>query len=281
MSSSDETESQSGRKKSMVASQDPQNLLSQNSAHKVGRKRIIDETKLDPEEAKLLEVKRAYNRECAAKARKKSRDMIAHLTQKLEEATNRETELQKDNEMMRAKLLLLENQKQQLLLDQQVLIDQLALFHNTRLDTHPSSIEALSHLQSTVAGVEFPYSLTGHSRQNTINSVQEQLDFNAVARIAALQQAGMNNVFRTNLVQQLQNANDRIRSSTDNNVSLSRDSQMASAFYLANPTIASLRNADVGIERINDFNFTTPYSVEQNVGGSRYNDILFSTLTER
>lgn len=34
-----------------------------------GRKRTIDETKLDPEEARKLESRRAYNRQCAAKGK--------------------------------------------------------------------------------------------------------------------------------------------------------------------------------------------------------------------
>ena len=38
-------------------------------AKNVGRKRTIDESKLNPEEARKLETRRAYNRHCAAKGK--------------------------------------------------------------------------------------------------------------------------------------------------------------------------------------------------------------------
>jgi len=39
-------------------------------AKNVGRKRMVDETTLTPEEAEQLEAKRAYNRRCAAEGTK-------------------------------------------------------------------------------------------------------------------------------------------------------------------------------------------------------------------
>ena len=38
-------------------------------AKNVGRKRTIDESTLNPEEARKLETRRAYNRQCAAKGK--------------------------------------------------------------------------------------------------------------------------------------------------------------------------------------------------------------------
>lgn len=39
------------------------------SAKNVGRKRMIDENQLEPDDARKLEARRAYNRQCAAKGK--------------------------------------------------------------------------------------------------------------------------------------------------------------------------------------------------------------------
>lgn len=54
------------------------------SAKKVGRKRTIDGNQLEPDDARKLEARRAYNRQCAAKGKTSPRhcptvDMHARL----------------------------------------------------------------------------------------------------------------------------------------------------------------------------------------------------------
>jgi hypothetical protein len=87
-------------------------------AKNVGRKRTIDESLLPPEEAKKLESRRAYNRQCAAKARKRSKDLVAHLQGQVEELTKEKAELKRANEVMRAQLELLEQQNRTLMINQ-------------------------------------------------------------------------------------------------------------------------------------------------------------------
>ena len=87
---------------------------------KIGTKRNapIDETLLDEEEKKKLEARRAYNRKCAAKARKRSKDLISHLQKQVEELTRDKATLERNNEVMRAQLELLEQQNRILMMNQ-------------------------------------------------------------------------------------------------------------------------------------------------------------------
>ncbi len=65
-----------------------------------GRKKrfmIIDETKLPKEEAERVLVKRAYNRECAERARKRSKEMIKEFERQIRE-------LQADKDELRYKV---------------------------------------------------------------------------------------------------------------------------------------------------------------------------------
>lgn len=64
-----------------------------------GKKRymIIDETKLSKEEAERLQVKRAYNRECAERARKRSKETIKEFERQIRE-------LQADKDELRYKV---------------------------------------------------------------------------------------------------------------------------------------------------------------------------------
>jgi hypothetical protein len=88
-----------------------------------GSKRNADEAEgLDDDNddmsARKLEQRRAYNRKCAAKARKRSKDLIAHLQTQVEDLTKDKTELQRSNDVMRAQLELLENQNRTLMMSQ-------------------------------------------------------------------------------------------------------------------------------------------------------------------
>jgi len=107
------------------AGDDSDNSLSdQDSDDKLGteprraKRRIIDETLLDEDEARRLEARRAYNRQCAAKARKRSKDLISHLQQQVEQLTKDKTTLERTNEVMQAQLQLLEQQNRTLMMNQ-------------------------------------------------------------------------------------------------------------------------------------------------------------------
>lgn len=82
------------------------------------KRRVIDETLLDGEEARRLESRRAYNRQCAAKARKRSKDLISTLQQQVETLSKDKASLERTNEVMKAQLHLLEQQNRSLLLSQ-------------------------------------------------------------------------------------------------------------------------------------------------------------------
>jgi hypothetical protein len=77
------------------------------------------EAPIPGEEGVKLEQRRAYNRMCAAKARKRSKDLIATLQTQVSELTRDKAELQRNNEVMRAQLTLLEQQNRTLLVNGQ------------------------------------------------------------------------------------------------------------------------------------------------------------------
>lgn len=87
--------------------------------HEVGRKRImIDESKLDGEELRKLETRREYNRRCAARARKRSKDLVSTLQKQVDELAKDKAELKRTNDVMKAQLELLEQQNRTLLMSQ-------------------------------------------------------------------------------------------------------------------------------------------------------------------
>jgi septal ring factor EnvC (AmiA/AmiB activator) len=82
------------------------------------RKRVIDETLLSPEEADKLESRRAYNRECATRARKRTKNLVAQLQEDVKNLQQDKNELRRANEVMKAQLAALEKQNQALLFKQ-------------------------------------------------------------------------------------------------------------------------------------------------------------------
>jgi hypothetical protein len=84
------------------------------------KRRIIDESLLDENEAQRLEARRAYNRQCASKARKRSKDLIATLQQQVEELSKDKASLERNNEVMHAQLSLFEQQNRSLMTNQRV-----------------------------------------------------------------------------------------------------------------------------------------------------------------
>lgn len=73
----------------------------------VTKKRVLDETLLPPEEAEKLLARRAYNRECASRARKRGKQLVAQLEAQVKE-------LQEDKDELRRSLLKMEKQVQNL-----------------------------------------------------------------------------------------------------------------------------------------------------------------------
>lgn len=82
------------------------------------KKRVIDETLLSPEEAHKLQARRAYNRECATRARKRTKNLVAQLQDEVKELRSDKGELSRIHAVMRAQLELLEKQHKALLFRQ-------------------------------------------------------------------------------------------------------------------------------------------------------------------
>ena len=84
------------------------------------RKRVIDETLLSPEEAGKLESRRAYNRDCANRARKRTKNLVAQLQDEVKELQADKDELRRANAVMKAQLEIMGKQHQSLMLKQAV-----------------------------------------------------------------------------------------------------------------------------------------------------------------
>jgi hypothetical protein len=82
------------------------------------RKRTIDESLLSEDEAQKLEARRAYNRKCAANARKRSKDLISTLQKQVKELTVEKEDLIRRTDIMRAQLELLEAQNRSIMMNE-------------------------------------------------------------------------------------------------------------------------------------------------------------------
>jgi hypothetical protein len=82
------------------------------------RKRVIDETQLAPEEAERLQARRAYNRECATRARKRTKNLVAELQDEVKSLQTDKEDLRRENAVMKAQLEGLERQNQTLIFKQ-------------------------------------------------------------------------------------------------------------------------------------------------------------------
>jgi chromosome segregation ATPase len=80
------------------------------------RNTAIDETLLPPNEAEKLLAKRAYNRDCAERARKRSKQMIEELHCKIKELQEDKDELRRSIGTLEKQLLMLQKQNDDLLL---------------------------------------------------------------------------------------------------------------------------------------------------------------------
>jgi Spy/CpxP family protein refolding chaperone len=84
-----------------------------------GRKKrfmIIDETKLSKEEAERLLIKRAYNRECAERARKRSKETVQELHRQVEELQADKCELRQQLTQMEKEIQRLKDKNKVLML---------------------------------------------------------------------------------------------------------------------------------------------------------------------
>lgn len=117
MSSSSESSSDQPSKRSIEETHS--STVLDDSAAKRRRNYPIDETKLEEEDAKRLLERRAYNRQCAAKARQRSKDLISQLRTEVELLKADKVKLQQRNEAIHARLQLLEHQNRNLLLQVQ------------------------------------------------------------------------------------------------------------------------------------------------------------------
>jgi Basic region leucine zipper len=86
-----------------VASSATDTKSASTTAAGVNRKTIIDETLLPPDEAEKILARRAYNRDCATRARKRSKQMVSQLEKQVKE-------LQEDKEALRRSLATMEKQ---------------------------------------------------------------------------------------------------------------------------------------------------------------------------
>lgn len=84
------------------------------------KRRALEESILLPEEdTRKAEARRAYNRECAARARKRNKDLVVFLQNRVKELENQKLGLERTIEVMRAQMQVLEQQNRSLLMNQQ------------------------------------------------------------------------------------------------------------------------------------------------------------------
>ena len=94
--------------------------LSNRTPSFVSKKRVVDETLLPPEEAEKLLARRAYNRECASRARKRGKQLVAQLEAQVKELQEDKDELRRSLLQMEKQVNTLEMQNQALLLKQMI-----------------------------------------------------------------------------------------------------------------------------------------------------------------
>jgi chromosome segregation ATPase len=85
------------------------------------KKRVVrDETLLPADEAEKLLAKRAYNRECASRARKRGKELIIQLEKQVKELQSDKNELRRSMASMEEKIKVLEEQNRSLLARQRM-----------------------------------------------------------------------------------------------------------------------------------------------------------------
>ena len=82
------------------------------------RKVTIDETLLQPDAAEKLLARRAYNRECATRARKRCKQMVMHLKKQVNELMEDKEALRRSLETMEKRMVELESRNKAMNLQQ-------------------------------------------------------------------------------------------------------------------------------------------------------------------
>jgi hypothetical protein len=83
--------------------------------------RIIDETQLSEEEARKLELRRAYNRDCASRARTRTKTLVQELQDQVRQLKDEKEELRQANTTLQACLAFSERQNRELIAKQSLL----------------------------------------------------------------------------------------------------------------------------------------------------------------
>jgi septal ring factor EnvC (AmiA/AmiB activator) len=122
--------------------------LTVSALYSSNRKRVVDETLLTSGEAKALEKRRAYNRECATRARKRVKQSISQLEDQIKELLDDKTELRRCLAAMEKQVVSLTKEKKKLLVKIQATTDSTHISHmiyNNRIGgrTNPPSTQLL------------------------------------------------------------------------------------------------------------------------------------------
>jgi TolA-binding protein len=85
------------------------------------KKRIIDETLLPPDEAEKILSRRAYNRDCATRARKRNKQLVQQLEKQVKELQADKEELRRSLSKVEQQVSLLDSQNKALLVKQMMI----------------------------------------------------------------------------------------------------------------------------------------------------------------
>jgi hypothetical protein len=109
--------------------------------------RIIDETQLSEEEARKLELRRAYNRDCASRARTRTKSLVQELQEQVRTLKQEKEELRQSNANLQACLAFSEKQNQELIAKHSLLdgrsMNSAALGTRDLSLLHPSSLQGM------------------------------------------------------------------------------------------------------------------------------------------
>ena len=103
--------------------------------HKKRFKLFIDESTLPKEEAERLLVKRAYNRGCAERARKRSKDMVKELHRQVEELHADKNELRRTLATMKKEICMLKEKNNALTSNRFAQVADKYSHHNVGMNT--------------------------------------------------------------------------------------------------------------------------------------------------
>ena len=109
--------------------------------------RIIDETQLSEEDARKLELRRAYNRDCASRARTRTKTLVQELQEQVRTLKEEKEELRQSNANLQACLAFSEKQNRELISKHSLVAGR--SFQSSAIGTgdlpllHPSSLQGM------------------------------------------------------------------------------------------------------------------------------------------